>query len=111
MNLLEWIRLILGGLCILAGLFVFVTAVIGNFKFNFVLSRMQAAALGDTMGLFLSMLGVCILAGLNAFSLKLMFIVVMFWISSPVASHLLVKMEIMTGEDLNPEKKAVKECK
>jgi multicomponent Na+:H+ antiporter subunit G len=108
MNVWEWIRFVVGALLILAGLFVFVTAVIGNFRFQFVLNRMQAAALGDTMGIFLCLLGVMVLAGWDAMSLKLILIIVFFWISSPVASHLLVKMEITTGEDLHPENKVVK---
>ena len=50
--MLEWIRLIAGGILILAGFFFMVTAVVGNFRFKFVLSRMQAAAMGDTMVFF-----------------------------------------------------------
>ena len=107
MSVGEWIRFIVGAVVTLAGWFVFVTAVIGNLRFGCVLNRMQAAALGDTMGIFLCVLGIVILSGLNAMTLKLLLIVAFFWISSPVASHLLVKMEITTEEDLHPEKKVV----
>lgn len=103
MSVWEGIRFAAGALCILAGLFVFVTAVIGNFRFGFVLSRMQAAALGDTMGIFLCLLGAVILDGFSDMTGKLVLILIFFWIASPVASHLLVKMELITGEDFQSE--------
>ena len=49
----EGIRLAVGGILMLGGLFVFVTAVIGNFRFPDAATRMHAAALGDTLGILL----------------------------------------------------------
>ena len=45
----------------LFGLFVFFTAVLGLFHFDYVLNRMHAAAVGDALGIF------CILIGLILF--------------------------------------------
>ena len=101
--MMEWIRLIAGGILILAGLFFMVTAVVGNFRFKFVLSRMQAAAMGDTMGIFLILAGLAIFSGFQLASLKLLIVVVFHWLSSPVASHLLVLLELSIHENLKIE--------
>ena len=47
------IRLILAAACFLLAGAVFVTEVLGLFRFRYVLDRMHAAALGDTLGIFL----------------------------------------------------------
>ena len=44
--------------CFLFGLFVFFSAVLGLFRFDYVLNRMHAAAVGDSLGIF------CVLIGL-----------------------------------------------
>ena len=46
------IRLILGLALLALGLFVCCVSVLGVFRFRYVLSRMHAASLADTMGLF-----------------------------------------------------------
>ena len=94
MTALQWIRFISGAVLCLAGLFVTVTGVIGNFRFKYVLLRMHAAGLGDTMGLVLLYAGLAVLSGSVVFALKLLLIVGLFWAASPVASHMIMKMEI-----------------
>ncbi len=97
MTVLEWIRLVIGGLFLLTGLFFMVTAVIGNYRFRYVLSRMHAAGLGDTLGIALILAGITILSGLSVFTGKLALILCLLWVSSPVASHLIMRMEIENG--------------
>ena len=94
---LEWIRFILGTICLLFGLFFLVSAVIGNFRFKFALNRMHSAALGDTLGLLGTIAGLCFYNGLNTTTVKLMIIVGLVWITSPVASHLIMLMDISNG--------------
>ncbi len=94
----EWIRLGIGMACLLLGLFFVVTAVIGVFRFRFVLSRMQAAALGDTCGLGFALLGLAVLGGFSLQTLKLFLVILFQWISSPVCSHMLLLMEMNIGE-------------
>ena len=45
------IRLIFAGLFLVLGLFMFVSEVLGFYKFTYVMNRMHAAALGDTLGI------------------------------------------------------------
>lgn len=50
---MGWFRFLIGAACILAGLTVSCIAVFGTWKFKYVLNRMHAAALNDTLGIFL----------------------------------------------------------
>ena len=54
---------VLGLAVFLFGLFVFFTAVLGLFRFDYVLNRMHAAAVGDTLGLFCILIGLILLHG------------------------------------------------
>lgn len=89
------IRLILAALCFLMAGFVFITEVLGLFRFRYVLDRMHAAALGDTLGIFLVVLGVIILRGALLPSLKLLLIPVFLFLTSPVVTHLLAEAEVL----------------
>lgn len=97
---MEWIRMIAGGAFLLAGLIIFAVEIYGVFHMKYVLNRMQAAALGDTLGISLSLVGLMIYSGFNMTTLKIALIVVFLWFSSPVASHLLAKLEATTNEDI-----------
>lgn len=96
----DLFRLIIGVVFLLAGLLTFAAEVFGVFRYKFVLNRMHAAAMGDTFGLVLSMLGLIILSGLNFTSLKMALVVLFLWFSSPVSSHLIARLEVMTDETL-----------
>ena len=84
----HWIRFLLGTFCLAFGLFFIVTSVIG----------MHSAALGDTLGLLGVILGACFYNGLNVTTLKLLAVVALVWITSPVASHLIMLMEMTVGK-------------
>lgn len=101
MEVLLWIRFILGTLFIIGGLVLFITELISIFKLDYVLNRMHAAATGDTLGIGLSLVGLMILSGWNFITLKLLLVLVFLWFSSPVSSHLIAKLEVEThvGED------------
>lgn len=100
MILIEWLQFILGVAFLLAGLGVFAVQVFGVFKFNYVLNRMHAAAMGDTLGIGISLVGLIILSGWNFASLKMALIIVFLWCASPVSSHLIARLEVSTNERL-----------
>lgn len=93
------IRYIIAAVLIGLGLVSSCISMIGVFRFKFVLNRMHAAAIGDTLGLFLVLTGCIIISGLNFTSLKLAVIVVFFWISSPVSGHLIGDLVTTVNED------------
>ena len=103
--MIETLRFILCALLIGVGLVFEICAVIGVFRFHYVLNRMHAAALGDTMGILMIMLGLTVASGVNLLSLKLLLIIFLFWTASPVASHLIGRLELTTNEELDREVK------
>ena len=100
MQILEWIRFIVGTGLLLVGLGIFVIQIFGVFKFKYVLNRMHAAAMGDTLGISFSLVGIMIFNGFNFTTLKMILIVVFLWFASPVSSHLLARLEAATNENL-----------
>ena len=100
MGILDWIRLILGCAFLICGLVIFFTEIFGVFHFQYVLNRMHATAMGDTLGIASCMIGLMIFSGLNFTSLKLLLIVVFLWFASPVSSHVLARLEVATNENL-----------
>ena len=97
--MIQWISFIIGAIFILFALGIFAVEIIGSFKFKYVLNRMHAAAIGDTLGIGLMLLGLIIISGINITSLKLFLIIAFLWCSSPVASHLIARLEVTTNED------------
>ena len=100
MQILEWIRFIVGTGMLLVGLGIFVIQIFGVFKFKYVLNRMHAAAMGDTLGLGASLVGLILLSGFNITSVKMALVLLFLWLASPVASHLIARLEVITNEHL-----------
>ena len=97
---MEWIRFILGIAFIILGLLVFVIQLVGVYKFKYILNRMHAAGMGDTMGISLCLLGTMFLFGLSFTSLKVALIIAFLWLASPVSSHLIARLEVTTNSEL-----------
>ena len=89
--------------CFLFGLFVFFSAVLGLFRFDYVLNRMHAAAVGDSLGIFCVLIGLMLLHGWSLSAAKTLLIFVFLWLTSPVCSHLVAEMEVSTVPDLEKE--------
>lgn len=100
MILMEWLQFVLGVAFLLAGVGVFAVQVFGVFKFDYVLNRMHAAAMGDTLGIGISLVGLMILSGWNFATLKMALIIVFLWNASPVSSHLIARLEATTNPHL-----------
>lgn len=96
----EWIRFILGVGLLIIGTVTFLLEIFGVFKFKYVLNRMHVAAMGDTLGISASLMGVMILFGFRFVTLKLALVIVFLWCASPVSSHLISRMECVIDEDL-----------
>lgn len=100
MEIFEWVRFIVGTAVLAAGLVMFALELIGVFRFKFVLNRMHAAAMGDTLGIGVSLVGLMIFSGLNFTTLKMALVIVFLWCASPVSSHLIARLESATDEKL-----------
>ncbi|MBE6895036.1 MAG: monovalent cation/H(+) antiporter subunit G [Ruminococcaceae bacterium] len=102
------IKLILSALFILAGVIVIVTALIGNYRFSYVLNRMQVGATADTMGAILVLIGLIIKTGFNMISVKLFIMILFFWVASPVSSHFIARTEAIANENILDECEVVR---
>ena len=100
MEILEWIRFLLGTGLLLVGLGIFLLQIFGVFKFKYVLNRMHAAAMGDTLGISISLTGLILLSGFNITSVKLALVLTFLWLASPVSSHLISRLEVVTNAHL-----------
>lgn len=97
---MDVIRFLLGIGFIITGLLVFVIQLIGVYKFKYILNRMHAAGMGDTMGISLCLVGTMFLYGWGFTALKVALIVAFLWLASPVSSHLISRLEVTINEDL-----------
>ena len=97
------IRFLFAAIFLISGVLCMASAVLGMYRFRFVLNRMHTAATADTFGLMLCMIGLIIWKGFGFEALKMMIIIGFFWISGPVSSHLIARMEVSTNENLEEE--------
>lgn len=95
----EWIRFIGGAALIVLGLIIFFIEISGVFRFKYVLNRMHAAAMGDTLGLSACIAGLMLMNGWNFTTVKLLCVIVFLWLASPVSSHLIAKLEVTTSPE------------
>ena len=96
--MMAWIQLIAGGSLIVIGIMTMCVAVLGVFRFHYVLNRM-----GDSLGILFVILGLMILGGFQFGTLKLMLVIVFFWLAGPVSSHMIGKLEVLVNENLKEE--------
>lgn len=101
MEVFEWLRFMIGTVILFLGLVIFALEMIGVFRFQYVLNRMHAAAMGDTLGIGVSLIGLMIFSGWNFVTLKIGLIVIFLWCASPVSSHLITRLEMTTNERLD----------
>ena len=96
----EIVRWVLAVLFFAAGFTSIALSVFGVFRFRYVLNRMQAAAIIDTFGMLFITLGPVLMAWDMAFVPKLLLILCIQWVGSPIASHMVGRMEVRTEKNL-----------
>ena len=97
--MLEYLRLGLFGVLLLSGLVIQLTALLGVNRFRFAVNRMHPAGMADTLGLLLMALAAVVYAGFDWITVKILFLVALFWITSPVCSHLIGRLVRETDEE------------
>ena len=100
---MDWVRFVAAAICLISAAVVENIAVYGVYKFKFVMNRMHAAAIGDTLGLALGALGLIIIKGFSWFSLKMVIVVIFLWLTSAVSSHVIMRMEYSIDDDVKDE--------
>ena len=97
--MLEYLRLFLFGVLLLAGLIIQLTAVLGVNRFRFAVNRMHPAGMADTLGLLLMALAAVVYSGFDWITGKILLVVALFWLTSPVCSHLIGRLVRETDEE------------
>ncbi|MCR5421277.1 MAG: monovalent cation/H(+) antiporter subunit G [Lachnospiraceae bacterium] len=90
---MEWIKFIMAVICMVFAAVMEIIAIYGVYKFKFVMNRMHAAAIGDTLALFLGALGLMLLRSSKWFSYKIIIVVIFLWMTSSISSHVIMRME------------------
>ena len=101
--MLETIRFIISCVMTLAGLFVLLSGIVGVFRFKYALTRIHAAALFDTAGILLMVGGVIVAEGFTIASLKMLLVIAILWMTSPVSSHLIGRLDITINDALEKD--------
>lgn len=95
----EWIRFWITAVLLTISVVSFAAAVTGAWRFGFVMNRMHAAGIGDTLGLLALTVGLAVSSGTAMDVLKILLLVLFQWFSSPVSTHVLAQVEFATNPD------------
>ena len=105
--MLDWIRFGLTTAFVAGGLFLLITGVIGQYRFRYVLNRMHAASMSDSLGLLLVVAALCLNAPDGWVIVKFILVSFFLWITSPTASHLIARLEITLNEHPEEEMEVI----
>jgi len=94
----ELIRIIIASIFIMGGLVSSAIGILGVYRFHFVMNRMHCSAILDTLGMTGIILGLMIIIWDWNYIPKLTAILLVLWIGSPISSHLVSRMELLTDE-------------
>lgn len=94
----DTIRFCIGAVLMLGGVISAAIGIFGVFRFKFVMNRMHCAAILDTVSMAGILGGLMVISGNMQYIPKLLAALLVLWISSPAASHLVARMEISTDD-------------
>lgn len=83
--------------CILAGSAFVIVGAVGLVRMPDFFTRMHAASVTDTLGAGLLIMGLMLQAGLSLVTLKLVFLLALFFFTGPVAAHALAQAALHQG--------------
>lgn len=93
----SWVLILVGG-------FLIVVGAIGVIRLPDYFTRQHAAGMTDTLGAALMLLGMMLQTPPGLLTLKLFFILLFLWLTSPTASHALAQAALSGGvKPLNTE--------
>lgn len=94
----ETVRFLLAAALMLCGVIAGAISILGVFRFHFVMNRMHCAAILDTISMAGILGGLMVATGSMAYIPKLAAALMVLWVGSPIASHLVSRMEMATDE-------------
>lgn len=94
----ETVRYIIAAILLLIGVVSAGVSILGVFRFRFVMNRMHCAAILDTLSMAAICGGLMVATGSLEYIPKLFAALVILWVGSPIASHLVGRMELSTDD-------------
>lgn len=91
---------IISAVLLILGTAMMVMVTVNIFRLDFVINRMHLTAMGDSLATLLIVLGVAVSRGLELVDLKLILILTLQWITSPVCGHMITQLEYAVVRDL-----------
>lgn len=98
LTMFETLRFWIAAVLMLCGVVSAGISILGVFRFHFVMNRMHCAAILDTVSMAGIFGGLMVATGSMSYIPKLLAALVVLWVGSPIASHLVGRMEIATDE-------------
>lgn len=95
--MMELVIDIATGIFLLAGSFFLVVGAIGLNRMPDVFSRLQATGVSDTVGAGFLFLGMILQAGFTLVTVKLIFLLIIFLFTAPVATHAVTRAALSVG--------------
>jgi len=99
---MTWLIDLLSGLALLGGAFLMIVGGAGLLRMPDFYTRMHAASITDTLGAGLILLGLMLQGGWTLVTAKLFLILVFLWLTSPTASHALVRAALSDPRNPKP---------
>ncbi len=90
---MSWV----GGILMLVGAFFLLTGTVGYARLPDVYTRMHAIGKSDTLGAFLSMMGVACFTGFSLLSVKIVLVAIFILIANPTATHAMARAALNAG--------------
>lgn len=88
---------VVSGILIVAGAFFVLIGAIGLMRMPDVFTRMHATSVMETAGAGLLLVGLMLQAGFTLLTLKLLFVLLLFLLTAPVATHALAQAALQAG--------------
>lgn len=97
---MEWI----GNTVIAAGVVFIALGIYGTFSFNDFYSRILVTANTDTFGFITVILGFLLKYGISAFSAKILLILAIYIVTTPMSNHAIARSAYLSGYKIKKEK-------
>ena len=90
---------VISAILVIAGSFFILVGAIGLVRMPDVFTRMHATSVTETAGAGLLLVGLMLQTGFSLLTLKLFFVLVLIFLTAPVATHALAQAALQAGVD------------
>lgn len=101
---------LIASVLLVAGAVLALLAAIGLQRFEDVFARMHAATKPATLGLILILSGAALMLPIPGAVAKLLLVILLQFITAPIAAHLVGRAAFRTGQELSPDTLVVEEA-